>query len=260
MYEQRGWYSPQDRGGREGQRTPRCPPEHPPNSRDRPLTPEVVAMSVGEWWARQRPRRTARYNGVRVQLPWLVDRVGDRHTHEAAMVDLITVACEPGDHVVEVGGGTGCTAVHAARTVGVDGRITVFEGATKWAEACRRALADPRNGVEASSRVRETVVAEAVDVWGQAAADCTEPSNLPACDVLVLDAEGAEVGILSGYMGAGARPRAIVAEAHPGKGAPCESVTAACQTHGYQLAASESERADAGTTVLRFKRGGTDGN
>ena len=59
------------------------------------------------------------------------------------------------------------------------------------------------------------------------------PSQLPPCDVLQLDCEGAEVGILREMM---IQPRVILVETHGLLGAPTHLVASLLKKHGYVVA------------------------
>jgi hypothetical protein len=70
--------------------------------------------------------------------------------------------------------------------------------------------------------IRHTLVGEDVNVFGDVGdADRMSPSKLSAADVLVLDVEGAELGILDGL---GTWPMVVIVETHPALGAPTEAV------------------------------------
>jgi hypothetical protein len=56
------------------------------------------------------------------------------------------------------------------------------------------------------------------------------PCQLPACDVLELDCEGAEVEILRGMI---IQPRVILVETHGLFGAPTDLVASLLETRGY---------------------------
>jgi hypothetical protein len=58
------------------------------------------------------------------------------------------------------------------------------------------------------------------------------PDELPSCDVLELDCEGAELDILERMT---IQPRALVVEAHGVFGAPTETVRRVIESRGYQV-------------------------
>lgn len=170
------------------------------------------------------PRRTRErlFNTVRVRpyrlfdgiVPWELpqDLGGHRNPeeYEWALVDGIRERASAGDSVVIVGGGLGVSSVVAARQVGPEGRVTTYEGAARAAEL----VVDTAelNGVGDRVSVVHGVVADAVRLTGELGdAARVDPVELPDCDLLVMDCEGAEVAVLRGME---LRPEALVVETH----------------------------------------------
>ena len=151
--------------------------------------------------------------------------------YEDALIDGLTRYVRPGDTVVIVGGGWGATVVAAARAAGEGGRVVVFEGSPEYARRVTRTAA--LNGVADRVTLVVSIVAKAVDVWGDASAVAvTHARDLPRCDVLELDCEGAEMDILEGLT---FRPRVILVETHGMNGAPTEAVAARLGEMGYAI-------------------------
>jgi FkbM family methyltransferase len=170
----------------------------------------------------------ARYKGLRVALD-LRDRVqrevfyfGD---YEAALGVLLLSELKPGDVFVDVGAHIGVHALRAAERVGEGGRVFAFEPAFDTAAVLEEAAA--RNGMQA----RLTVVRTALgDVCGRAILhappdsetgdvsirslhatglavgevpvvrfdDWADANRLQRLDVVKIDVEGHEVGVLRG--------------------------------------------------------------
>lgn len=117
-----------------------------------------------------------------------------------------------GDRVVIIGGGDGRTAIAAARRVGSDGSVLIFEGGDRSYLQINRLL--DTEGLLSTCSVRQAVVGPLIDVYG---GDCEEalslsPADLPECDILELDCEGSEIEILRHLC---IRPRVIIVEIHP---------------------------------------------
>lgn len=120
------------------------------------------------------------------------------------------------DRVVIVGGGHGITTAVAANA-GAD--VTVFEPDPERREAIRRTLR--LNDLDPGAvTLRETAVGElnrleaeqkGLDPEGT---PVVAPADLPPCDVLELDCEGAERAILEGLT-PGSAPRILAVEIHP---------------------------------------------
>ena len=185
------------------------------------------------------PGRPVRYAGLPAApevkagdrwLPpgWVPHDVADAPGYEAALVAGLREHVRPGDRVVVVGGGAGVTAAVAALAAGPSGRVVVFEGSAAHADAVARTAA--LNGVEDRVTVRHAVVAGGEHVYGADLGQLVGPADLPACDVLELDCEGAEVAVLEGLA---VRPRVLLVETHGVYGAPTDRVLALVERLGY---------------------------
>lgn len=186
------------------------------------------------------PKRLADYNGVQVEsgkvfddrIPW---KVGDRPRYEEAIVDSLHSHVTPGDTIVIVGGGKGVTAVHAACSTGKKGDVVVFEGGREQIQSIRDTLdrADLADRIE----VRHAIVGPAISVYSESRdATTITPEDLPNCDVLELDCEGAEAEIIPGME---IRPRVIIVETHGHLGASSEDVKEMLTDRGYDIVSSE---------------------
>lgn len=181
------------------------------------------------------PYTTVKFNGVTVRgvkfldryVPWQRD---DRPTYETGIVNALQTHVEEGDSVVVVGGGWGVSAVHAARQVCEEGEVRVFEGSREMVQCVRETAA--LNDVGARVDVTNAVVGQDVDVWGEAAGDVVHPTDLPECDVLVMDCEGAETTILREMS---IRPEVIVVETHGVYDAPTNEVSEILKNVGYTI-------------------------
>jgi len=128
---------------------------------------------------------------------------GETNAHHNFTID--------GDHVCIIGGGHGVTTVHAARQVGGGGLVTVFEGGQIASHV--REVAQ-LNEVDDVVTVEEAIVGDPTTLYQGMAddAEVIDPADLPACDVLEMDCEGSELGILEGMQ---IRPRVLIVELHP---------------------------------------------
>ena len=160
---------------------------------------------------------------------WVPNGVHDIPDYEATLLAAIRRTVRPGDRVVVVGGGLGVTATVAALQSGPDGRVTVFEGGARGVRDVRTTAR--LNGVAERVEVHHAVVGADRFVYGRRKGAIVEPDELPDCDVLELDCEGAEVEILRGLA---LRPRALLIETHGLYGAPTEAVLALARGLGYR--------------------------
>jgi hypothetical protein len=121
------------------------------------------------------------------------------------------------------------TCVVAASAAAETGSVNCFEGDLKGVDAVRRVA--QLNGISERIIARHAVVGEAIGVYGDAVATTTvHPSELPTCDVLELDCEGAEIVILRDMT---IQPRVIAVETHGFLGAPTATVRELLEKRGY---------------------------
>ncbi len=163
---------------------------------------------------------------------WRPAEIEDVPSYEAALIGGLNAHVQPGDRVVVVGGGAGVTATIAAQLAGPDGHVTCFEGGRQSAAAVRKTA--EINGVSDRLTVEHAIVARSVAVFGDAPDRAfVSPSELPDCDVLELDCEGAEIDILPHLV---IRPRVLLVETHGFRGAPTQAVRELMESLGYDVA------------------------
>jgi len=160
-------------------------------------------------------KKVVQFNGVSVlveQRVYLFTKIKDNPVFEGGVVAAHRKLTRPGDKVVAVGGGIGVTAVIASLLVGKSGSVIVYEGGDKSCENIKHTIR--LNNVTNVCRIHHAVVSKGVDVYGgdSSAAKYISPKDLPDCDVLELDCEGAEVDILRNIQ---INPRVIIVEIHP---------------------------------------------
>jgi len=152
--------------------------------------------------------RPATRNGVVVEKKRYPN---DYHlpTYEQALSSLHTTVTKSGDTVAIVGGGYGVSAFHAAHSTDHSGKIIIYEAdgnrINTLAEVAKRY--EFENYVE----LNNGIVGPEIRVKS-APGNNMAISDLPECDVLELDCEGAEYNILSGME---IRPRDLFIEIHP---------------------------------------------
>jgi hypothetical protein len=148
-------------------------------------------------------------------IPYPLEDIAD---YERTLIAVLRSQVRIGDRVIIVGGGEGVTAVVAARAVGETGSVVCFEG-NSWNVRKVKATA-ARNKMSKRLTVEHAVVGEAIAVYGvpeQYSTLVISPAELPECDILELDCEGAERLILPNIA---IRPRVIAVETHGVYGAP----------------------------------------
>lgn len=193
------------------------------------------------------PRRFGLFNGVSVRHPRLLDPLfgmpDHRPEYEAAYLGAIRSHVEPGDTVCLVGGGYGVSTVVAARH---GERAITFEAGRDHVQHTREAA--HLNNVDDRVTVRHAVVDEAVDAFSSTdKADRVSPADLPDCDVLALDCEGAEAGILENLT---IEPRCCIVESHGCYGVPEYAVRDRLEAQDYTVVQRGVEDARLGVAVL----------
>lgn len=182
------------------------------------------------------PRRPATFNthtvrGARLGdgfTPWLEK---DNSVYEAGIIESLRNHAEDGDHVVIIGGGLGVTAVEAAVQVGARGRVTVYEAAEEYFEFVKETAS--LNDVADRITCHHAMVSSSGEQRGSSASGkVVDPGELPDCDVLELDCEGAELKILQQLE---IRPSIIIVETHGHYDAPPHLIANQLGTLGYEI-------------------------
>ncbi|WP_458204905.1 FkbM family methyltransferase [Haladaptatus sp. NG-SE-30] len=169
--------------------------------------------------------------------------------HENTPVWALRRHVRRGDSVVVVGGGWGTTTVVAARMTHFEGDVTTFEPSSKMLETIRRTVRV--NRVAEVVTVEHAAVGSVSDsserIFGLADGDQLAPEDIPECNVLDLDCEGAELEILRGIE---FRPRLLTVEAHPHLGCSHDEVESQLTTLGYDI--EEKEPIESGSEIVNY--------
>jgi len=170
------------------------------------------------------PRRETKYAKLNGVLASRMDaRILDNYigvvNYEGPLIRGMKESIQRGDQVVIVGGGRGVSAVVAAKLVGPEGQVTVYEGAESMIPRIEDTLAV--NSIT-NVNINHNIVSEAISLYDDdGGANVIPPDDLPECDTLVLDCEGAELNILSELP---YNPRSVVVETHGHYGSPTEQI------------------------------------
>lgn len=181
------------------------------------------------------PRRLAVCNGVVTRRQRLLDAQDTFPDYEHDLLAALeTHVCLP-DDVVIVGGGFGVSTVVAAQHAHT---VTTYEPSNTHVELVREAAR--LNGVADHVTVDHAAVGPLQHPYGTTdGADHLDGHDIPPCDVLELDCEGAEIAIL---VALDVTPRTIVVESHPEFGTPPDDVQHALEYQDYTV----TERYDDG--------------
>lgn len=194
---------------------------------------------------RMRVQTHAAYNGVAVgierkaldefvPLKWLPVDSRDILTYESGLVTGLRDQVRPDDRIVVIGGGWGVTTVVAARATGKRGSVTTFEALSESVDKVRWTVENARcsdivvvvHG-RVEGRLPDSTPTETIPF---------KPEELPECDVLELDCEGAELGILERMV---IRPRVILVETHGMFGSSTREVRDTLGRIGYSIVSEE---------------------
>lgn len=192
------------------------------------------------------PRKLAVCNGVTARAARLLDATDVIPDYEAALVDGIRRCVRRGDDVVVVGGGYGVSSVVAADHVGPEGSVITYEGAAEHVDLVVETCS--LNGVSDCVTVEHAVVGSDPNLYTRSGgARSVPPAELRACDVLVLDCEGAETEILADVR---PLPRSIVVETHGQFDAPPARVRAVLTDRGLSMESETPMDSALGMSVL----------
>lgn len=196
------------------------------------------------------PYKLSTHNGVPARGAKLLDFTDRFPEYEAAIIDGLREHVRQGDDVVVVGGGFGVSSVVAARHAGASGSVTTYEAGADQCDLVAEAL--DINDVADRVTVEHAVVGAAVSTYTPPEdARVIDPANLPDCDVLEMDCEGAELGIVRELA---VRPRVLIVETHANFGSPEGDVRAELDRLGYEVIERADEDPSKGMFVLTAVR------
>jgi tRNA A58 N-methylase Trm61 len=178
------------------------------------------------------PHKIASYGGVPVKQPRLLDNF-DRRPFKPIIQQHIRRHVIEDDRVVDIGSGHGVFAAIAAR----QGAFVIgYEAADKMVERAKQTA--ELSYVDDNVEIRHCLVAEAHNIYGKSSdTNRIQPADLPECDVLIMDCEGAEVEVLREI---DIRPRVIIVESHPSFEASSHKIRKLIGDIGYDVVAEQS--------------------
>lgn len=181
--------------------------------------------SLQKKWGLRKPNY---YNEVKVpEQAALTDRQYELD-YKPVAISAIHDNIKSGDNVLEIGAGRGVFSVEAART---GGEVTAFEASASQCTLAR--LTAKANGFQDAIDIQHVCVGdpEGCNVYGEVGnAQIILVQNLPECDVMLMDCEGAEYMII-GWMGN--QPNRIIVETHPNMGGQTGEILDLLNKQGY---------------------------
>jgi hypothetical protein len=187
------------------------------------------------------PYKIGVYNGISVRgTVRELDFTDEFPNYKEANISALRESVRRKDDVVVIGGGLGVTTVIAAFEAGTDGSVTVYEASNDEIQTIERTL--DINKVDDICTIQHAVVGPAVDIKGNMGdASVVEPSRLPECDVLEIDAEGAEKEIIPNLS---IRSRVIIVETHPKFDSTTEDIRRELDQAGYRVETKVADPTD----------------
>jgi hypothetical protein len=192
----------------------------------------------------------------RTRLDRFVERIGWDYSagYSDAMAWDFAVSeiyAQPGDHVMVIGGGNGVSAVIASQVVGKDGRVTSFEGSVEYFDYCSESFVI--NDTPAPIDNRHALITESGELYHPDAggAEIIDPAELPTCDVLQMNCQGAESDIIPTLR---IKPRVIHVQVHECFGASLEKIRAELEKRGYTIVVQDPVDTDLGITDIVARR------
>jgi hypothetical protein len=199
------------------------------------------------------PYKLSAHNGVITRQSRLLDRQDSFPDYEEPILSALRQHVRPGDDVVVVGGGVGASSVTAAKQAGSDGSVVTHEAGETQTDVVAETL--ELNGVADRVDLRHAIVGSAISLYSAAGdANIVAPEDLPECDVLELDCEGAEIEILENLE---VDPRVLVVETHGKFDAPESLVREKLDELGYDIVERVEDIPEQGVYVLTAVRSDT---
>ncbi len=121
----------------------------------------------------------------------------------------------------------------AAEQTGSEGHVWVYEGSKEMATLARETIAI--NNLDEVVTVKHAVVGQKISLRESSTEENysrVNPEELPDCDVIELDCEGAEIGILENTI---IRPKVILVETHGIYGALTSEVKSILSDKGHEI-------------------------
>ena len=176
-------------------------------------------------------RKIAVFNGVAVRGASLSSKIDIFPEHEAELISAIRNYVESGENALVVGGGSGASTVAVAHQVGIKGTVITYEGNKNSVDVVNDTI--NLNKVQNRVSVKHVIVEKPIHLMGFIGkAPTLLAKDFPACDVLVMDCEGAELPILQNLI---IKPRLIIVETHPMFDSPEEKIIELLKNLGYDI-------------------------
>jgi hypothetical protein len=174
-------------------------------------------------------------NGIAVGNIHLYDFTEEYPEHKKEFINPLCDNINEGDTVIQVGSGVGTSTLAAAEEAGSSGKVITYEASENRVNVSKDTIRLNNKTWRDRSEINieHALIGDAVKVPDNLGNPKTiAPEELPECDILGLDCEGAEVGILEGIT---IRPDKIVVESHGWLGGETKTVKNLLKNIGYEI-------------------------
>lgn len=165
-----------------------------------------------------------------LNYPFIPKSAIDKPTYEQTLIKELQKHVQPSSRVVIVGAGVGITAVVAQQLISKEGSVICYESSLTQYKRALKTL--QYNGIKENIQLINATVAENIGVYNQGSATTIPVGDLPNCDILQLDCEGAERLILQDMK---IRPKTVIVETHGMFGAPTKVIQDILTKKGYAV-------------------------
>ena len=175
----------------------------------------------------------------------VITRLGDSYNTEAPFRNLpykknnskaIEETVEEGDRPVSIGGGRGVNPTRIMSKNGIP-TVKVFEPGKKMRKICFRNMKENINHYPGFQfRIYKGFFYASDEVWGEVdEEEKLTVEDIPECDLLEMDCEGAEVHIIPNLVEIEKPPKKLIVEVHEGINTSREEVNSLLEYANYEL-------------------------
>lgn len=193
------------------------------------------------------PRKFGVFNGVVARDIRLFDRTDYFPDYKSGLVDAAADYVSDGDHTVEVGTGRGVLTSHLIRA---GSRVTTYEGSEEMIAIAKQTIRI--EGSMDAVEFNHAIVGDDIDMYGiPGTPELVPPGEIPDCDAVLLDCEGAEYSIIRDLT---VTPRVMIVEVHPEKGRSFSRLQGLLTEKGYVTVETRPISPDDDRPVVIAKR------
>lgn len=165
-----------------------------------------------------------------LKFPFIPNASVNKPTYEKTLINELKKHVKANSKVVIIGAGVGITAVVADQLISDEGTIICYESSFSQYNKANKTFR--YNNVSENTSLVNATVAANIGVYNEGSSNIIAVNNLPECDILQLDCEGAERLILQDMTFS---PKVVIVETHGVFGAPTTLITKILINKGYSV-------------------------